>query len=110
MTWKVRWRHADLGLIGCWERGRRLRQENPVLAKRAEQGELVTLWWTGGTENIDLDEDGGGKKSKSGKRYGTLNYLATWQGLRGEDLEVDLDAEVVIVCSMAKRAVIFRRH
>jgi hypothetical protein len=104
-----RWHGADEGLIGCWERGRVVRLEQPDLASRAMKGELVTLSWKGGTENIGADEEGDEKKAKSQKRYGNLNYLATWQGLRGENLDIELDAEVVIVCSRTKRSVIFRR-
>jgi DNA polymerase-3 subunit epsilon len=112
LPWDEKWRGPDRGLICCWERGRRLRDENPELAKRAEQGELVTLCFKGGTENIDVDEDsedGARKKPKSSKRYGVLQYLAAWQGLRGEPLDIDIDTAVTIVCSRAKRAVIFRR-
>jgi hypothetical protein len=36
-----------------------------------------------------------------------LKYLATWQGLRGEDLNVALEDETVIVCSKTGQAVVF---
>jgi hypothetical protein len=100
-----RWHGPDEGLIGCWERGREVRPEQPDLARRAKKGELLTLWWKGGLDHLKSDED----KGKPLKRYGNLNYLATWQGLRGENLDIDLDAEVTIVCTKHKRAVIFRR-
>jgi len=82
-----------------------MRLRDSAIAKRAEQGELVTLPWKGGTENIDETKK---RKTKAQARYGTLNYLATWQGLRGEDLDISLDKEIVIVCSKTKRSVIFR--
>ena len=33
--------------------------------------------------------------------------MATWQGLRGEDLDIALDGESVIVCSKTEQAVVF---
>ncbi len=106
LDWHGCWAGADNGLIYCWERGRQKRLTDPDLAERAEQGELVTLAWKGGTESIDEPLDG--KKTKSQKRYGSLNYLATWQGLRGEDLNIDVEAERPIVCTKRQREVIFR--
>jgi hypothetical protein len=106
-SWHDRWCGPDRGLLGCWERGRRLREEEPELARRAKQGELVRLCWKGGTEHLDDNEKTAGKKPKPSNLDGTLNYLATWQGLRGEDLNIDLDATVMIVCSKKKRAVTF---
>jgi len=107
LTWHQRWDGPDDGLIACWERGREKRLDEPELARRAELGELVTLAWKGGTEAIDEPIDGE-KKPKSQKRYGSLKYLATWLGLRGEDLEIDLAEERIIVCVRANRPVIFR--
>src|SRR5260370_19207188 len=108
LSWDETWADSDGGLIYCWERGRKMRLAEPELAKRAEESELVTLAWKGGTENIDIDEHLEGKKNKSQKRYGALKYLAMWQGLRGEDLDIEQDAERIIVCAKTKRAVIFR--
>lgn len=71
------WDGPDKGMICCWERGREKRKAEPELASRAESGELVTLAW----------------KRKS------LQYLATWQGLRGEDLNVSFVDEVTMVCT-----------
>jgi hypothetical protein len=107
LDWSGRWNGPDNGLIYCWERGREMRESDPILAERAVHGELVTLPWKGGTEGIDEPIDG--MKPKTQKRYGTLNYLATWQGLRGEDLQIEVFAERPIVCSRRKREVIFRR-
>jgi hypothetical protein len=50
---------------------------------------LVVLPWKGGVVSA----------IKLGKKYGTLFYLAMWQGLRGEPLDIDTDLEVVRTCS-----------
>lgn len=85
-----RWRGSDNGLIWCWERGRQMRNEDPDLATRAKNGELMLLGWRGGVEP--------GLKLKSKK--GSLYYLAQWQGLRGEDLNIDTDQTIALVCSL----------
>lgn len=116
LTWQELWRGEDNGLIWCWERGRQYRTETipqPVLkggryyqpespserAARASNGELVMDGWRGGVE----------KKLKDPKKIktGTLQYLATWQGMRGEDLDIDLDGERIIVCTRYQQAVTF---
>ena len=43
-----RWRSSDKGLIWCWERGRQMSEEDPELASRARNGELMVLAWKGG--------------------------------------------------------------
>ncbi|MGA2328994.1 MAG: hypothetical protein ABSH05_22225 [Bryobacteraceae bacterium] len=97
LTWGDKWRGPDEGLIWCWERGRQERLERPKDAERADRGELVGLDWRGGVK----------KKLKAEKALGTLKYLATWQGLRGEDLDIDLEAERAIVCSRTGQVVVF---
>ena len=89
LTWEERWKDDDRGLISCWELGRELREKQPELAKRAENGELPVLVWKGGAE----------KQLKKKEKYGTFNYLAEWQGLRGEDLNINLSEEPEIICS-----------
>ncbi len=37
--------------------------------------------------------EGGQEDKKAGRKYGTVQYLAMWQGLRGEDLDIDLEGE-----------------
>lgn len=91
------WGDADKGLIWCWEMGRQMRLEDPNLAARAARGELVMLAWKGGVQ----------KRLKVEKKPGTLHYLATWQGLRGEDLDLALEDERVIVCTRTGQAVVF---
>jgi len=53
--------------------------------------------WKGGVE----------EKMKAQRKAGTLKYLATWQGLRDEDLDITLDGERVIVCTRTEQAVVF---
>jgi hypothetical protein len=91
------WNGPDKGLIWCWERGRQRRNQEPDLAERAELGELVMLNWKGGVE----------KKVQNERKYGSLQYLAQWQGLRGEDLDIDVDGECIIECSKTGQAVVF---
>ncbi|MBN1507923.1 MAG: hypothetical protein JW955_13815 [Sedimentisphaerales bacterium] len=97
LTWDELWRGPDQGLIWCWERGHQIRVEEPELAARAEKGELVVLAWKGGVE----------EKLKVEKKYGTFRYLATWLGLRGEDLDIVLEDERVIVCARTGQTVVF---
>lgn len=97
LSWSERWEGADKGLIGCWERGRQKRVEEPELASRAERGELLTLAWRGGVE----------EKLKIERKSGTLQYLATWQGLRGEDLDLALEGEQVLECTKTGQLVVF---
>jgi len=97
LSWSERWEGPDKGLIWCWERGRQRRLENPDLAELADKGELVLLGWKGGVE----------EKLKTKKKPGTLKYLATWQGLRGEALDIDLEGERVIECTKTRQKVVF---
>jgi hypothetical protein len=97
LSWDETWRGSYKGLIKCWEVGRELRDKQPELAKRAENGELPVLGWKGGVaEKIQKDE-----------KYGTFNYLAQWQGLRGEDLDIDLSEEKTLVCSRTGMRIIY---
>lgn len=84
-----RWSGMDGGLIACWEQGRKRAQSNPDDANRAKNGELVPLGWKGGIE----------QKIKARKKTGTLFYYAMWQGLRGDDLNIDTETTTSITCS-----------
>lgn len=97
LSWQETWRGPDNGLICCWERGREMRVNRPEDARRAEKGELIPLPWKGGVR----------KKLKADQIPGTLNYLAMWQGMRGEDLDVDPEGEQVVICSRTVQAVVF---
>ena len=87
--WKERWEGTDCGLLACWVRGLEFATERPDLAAQALAGELPVLPWRGGVE----------KEIKTGKKIGSLNYLAMWQGMRGQDLDVSLTEDVSLVCS-----------
>ncbi len=99
IKWKQKWDDFDQGLIVCWEKGRENSIKDPELALQARDGQLVVLPWKGGVEK-EL-------KNKKIKKFGTLSYLAMLQGLRGEDLNIDLDAEPELTCSKNKMTVIF---
>ena len=95
-TWEQEWEGPDMGLIRCWERGREKQREMPELAAAARNGQLVILPWKGGV-----------RKRVQGKLYGTPYYLAMWQGLRGDDLDVDPSHEVTVTCSATGMTVTF---
>lgn len=96
-TWEERWAAKDQGLIACWERGREIGAQDPELAAKAQKGELPILAWKGGVT----------KALKAKQKFGTLSYLATWQGLRGEDLDVDISREIALTCSATGMTVVF---
>lgn len=96
-SWDEAWLGPDKGLITCWEVGRLKAKEEPDLADRAKAGELVPLPWEGGLQTA----------IKKIKNYGTFNYLAMWQGLRGENLDIELGKTYTIVCSKHNKTVVF---
>lgn len=99
LTWEERWRGPDGGLIFCWERGRQKRSEDPDLAAHADRGDLVPLAWKGGvTEKL---------KHQKKPKLGTLYYLATWQGLRREDLDIVTTDRRVLNCTKTGQEVVF---
>lgn len=113
LTWNEKWCGPDEGLIWCWERGRQERIERPNVAARADKGELVNLDWKGGTEEPEGKKKRGSSTKKSSSRTqkdGSLQYLATWQGLRGENLDIEVDGKRKIVCSKTKQTVEFRKR
>ena len=89
LSWEKQWKDCDQGLIACWERGREKSNEDPALAAQARDGRLVVLPWKGGAK----------KATKKQKQHGTLNYLAMWQGLRGDDLNIPLAPTTDILAS-----------
>ncbi|MCU7250422.1 hypothetical protein [Pseudomonas koreensis] len=91
------WEAADKGLIKCWEIGRQRAARFPDLAQRCCADELPVLGWKGGVS----------RSLKKNEKYGSLKYLAQWQGLRGEDLDIDLNAERALTCSRTKMVVTF---
>ncbi|WP_053157130.1 hypothetical protein [Pseudomonas sp. P1.8] len=91
------WEAHDKGLIKCWEVGRQRASRFPDLAKQCLAGELPVLGWKGGVN----------RSLKKLEKYGSLKYLAQWQGLRGEDLDVDLCDERALTCSRTSMVVTF---
>jgi hypothetical protein len=91
------WKGPDRGLIHCWELGRRRAKEESHLAESATQGELPPNGWKGGVPG----------KVKYKSKYGCLQYLAEWQGLRGDDLDIDVASEIPITCSLTGVTIIF---
>ena len=79
-SWDEKWTGPDNGLIMSWEVDREKGLADPDLAERARNGELPALAWKGGID----------KMLKKTEKYGTLKYLAQWQGLRGDDLDIDM--------------------
>jgi hypothetical protein len=116
------WDGPDRGLIFCWECGRKERKEKPELAFAAKHGELVPVGSRlRPTINLDADESDdatleqdddqsdepeaeGTKSQKKGPKRlgiwkrGSLQYLAWWQGLRGDDLDISFVEKIEIVC------------
>jgi hypothetical protein len=96
-SWEDQWTGPDKGLVTAWEAGRKLAEKEHELSIRAKNGELPAADWKGGI----------GKKVKKKEQYGSPKYLAEWQGLRGENLDIDLTEEVTLRCSRTGMTVIF---
>ncbi|MGH8482855.1 MAG: hypothetical protein ACRESP_00470 [Pseudomonas sp.] len=97
LTWIDTWQGPDNGLISCWEIGRERAVKQPELAQRCLAGELPVLGWKGGVE----------RTLKKREKFGSLKYLAQWQGLRGEDLQIDTTTELTLNCSRTGMVVTF---
>ncbi|MBI6783503.1 hypothetical protein YA0050_22870 [Pseudomonas syringae] len=91
------WDAEDEGIIQCWENGRELAAISQNLAKKCLENELPILAWKGGVSS----------KMKLRKKFGSFKYLAQWQGLRGEDLNIDRAKKYQLVCSLTKIVVTF---
>ena len=96
-SWEESWGNLPSGLVTAWNTGREKMVKSPELAEAARNGQLVPLVWKGGVE----------KKIIKTTKYGSLYYLAMWQGIRGEDLNIDLDSEPSVTCSITGMTVIF---
>lgn len=95
LTWHERWDRDDNGLIACWENGRELAMKNPEMAANAKNGVLIRFGWTGGVS----------QKLKTDVFHGSLFYLAKWQGLRGDDLDIDVDGDTYLECTKTGQVV-----
>ncbi|MGO4801609.1 hypothetical protein ACEN2T_20225 [Pseudomonas sp. W22_MBD1_FP4] len=97
LSYEQVWREHDQGLIKCWENGRSLARKDPDLAERCKAGALPILNWKGGVS----------RALKNMEKFGSLKYLVQWQGLRGDDLHIDLNAELSLTCSVTGMIVTF---
>lgn len=97
LSWSETWESSDKGLIKCWEVGRALATKRPDLSQACLAGELPSLGWKGGVS----------RSLKKLEKFGALNYLAQWQGLRGESLDIDPTVETVMTCSRTHMIVTF---
>ncbi len=88
-SWEERWEGPDKGLILCWLTGIEKGHADPLLAAKALAGELPLMGWKGGIE----------KPIKAKAKIGSTFYLATWQGLRGESLDIELGRDVRMTCA-----------
>ena len=78
ITYDEMWKDSDRGLIKCWENGRQRAERDEGLTSAALNGELPPLHWKGGVvEGLKIE-----------RKFGTLYYLAEWQGMRGENLSL----------------------
>lgn len=94
--WTARWEGQDHGLIAAWFAGREYAQHAPDVAEQARRGVLVALpFKRGATTPV------------KGMRWGTLLYVAMWQGMRGEDLDIDPTADVRLTCSSTGGAITY---
>lgn len=87
----------DKGIINAWLAGIDMARQRPELRAQALADELPVLPYRGGVE----------KKLKLKQKIGSLLYLAMWRGLRGDDLDIDMDSEPVLVCSRHGVRVLF---
>ncbi|MGO4799590.1 hypothetical protein ACEN2T_09920 [Pseudomonas sp. W22_MBD1_FP4] len=97
LSWNDTWEREDKGLIKCWEVGRELAAKRTELVKACLNDELPILGWKGGVS----------RRLKKLEKFGSLNHLAQWQGLRGEDLDVDPTQDIVKTCSHTQMIVTF---
>lgn len=98
LTWAERWEGPDAGLVAAWEAGRALAPRRPDLAEAARAGQLVELPWKGGLTRA---------LKPGAPKVGALLYVAMWQGLRGDALDLDTDAELDLTCTRFGTTVTF---
>ncbi|MDL2186798.1 hypothetical protein P5706_21645 [Pseudomonas sp. ChxA] len=97
LSWSETWESYDKGLIKCWEVGRELAMKRSDLVQATLNDELPALGWKGGVS----------RSLKKLEKFGSLSYLAQWQGLRGEHLDIDPAQEVLKTCSRTHMMVTF---
>ncbi|MDR2220830.1 MAG: hypothetical protein LBE24_09695 [Methylobacillus sp.] len=87
--YNVRINGPDGGIINAWQAGIALRGSRADLVSAAQAGELPILPYRGGVD----------RAIKAGVKTGSLHYLAMWQGLRGDDLNIDTNNVPPLICS-----------
>lgn len=87
--WADRWQGPDQGAIVSWLRGIEKAAESPELAHAAARGELPILPWRGGVE----------RPLKGQEKIGSILYLAMWQRLRGEPLDLQVGRDETRTCT-----------
>jgi hypothetical protein len=95
--WATRWQGPDKGLITAWLAGQDYAKQHPQLAANARAGELPVLPFRGGVE----------KAIKVRSKIGHILYVAMWQGLRGDALQLDADAQIEMTCARHGVTVLF---
>ena len=106
------WKQDDKGIIKAWELGREWAKLYPKMSSDAKSGCLVELKRKtsskGDEENyIRLFKGGYNKRQTQTFKYGTLHYYAMWLGLRGDNLNVDMEKEYPLVCTRTKMGVVY---
>ena len=86
----------DRGLINAWEVGRRFRTRKTDMARKCENGEFPISIWSGGVDRTLIEP-----------KYGSLKYLAHWQGMRGEDLFINTSEEHTFQCTRTESVIVF---
>lgn len=94
---QIRINGPDQGLLNAWLVGLEKRESDPELAAKAAAGELPPLPFKGGVE----------REIKAQNKVGSLWYVAAWMGLRGEDLQLDTEQELQLVCSRTRVPVMY---
>lgn len=84
-----RWQGPDGGLICAWLAGLQKASVDSQLARKALDGELPVTPFKGGVE----------KAIKTKTKVGAFHYVAYWQGLRSEDLNIDPQLALQKTCS-----------
>lgn len=96
IEYDARWGTVEAGLVTSWLRGQEMACEKPNLSEEAMSGRLVVLPWKGGVE-----------KAIKTTKVGVFNYLAMWQGLRREDLNIEPDCDLLVTCAGTGVTVVF---
>lgn len=97
-TWAEKWSGKDCGLITCWEIGRKMANSDEVLVNNVKNNELPILPWKGGFVKT---------LSNQTNKFAPYYYLAMWQGIRGDDLNIDTSIELSMTCSKTNMTSVF---